>query len=443
VTDVPAVRYAKSGDTAVAYQVLGEGPDLVYVPAFPSHLEANWDYPPVARFLRRLASFCRLIVFDKRGTGLSDPVAGVPALEERMDDVRAVMDAVGSDRAALFGTYEGGPICVLFAASHPERTSGLALYASPAKFTQDAEYQWGWSPAAIQLYLAAAEEWGTDRGAELLAPALGEDAEYRRWFSRLLRMSASPRMALSLLRMNTDMDVRAVLPSVHVPTVVLHRRDDAFVDIGHSAYLAEHIDGARFVELAGADHWPWAGDADAVIGEVQELVTGARDAPDADRVLTTVLFTDIVSSTELAHTLGDRRWRDLLERHWDVARRELRRFRGREVKTTGDGVLATFDGPARAVRCAAAIRDASAGLGIELRAGAHTGECEILDGDLSGVAVHVGARIAASAGSGEVLVSSTVKDLTAGAGIEFEDRGPHALKGVEGQWRLFAVRGTP
>jgi class 3 adenylate cyclase len=435
-------RYARSGDTSVAYQVLGQGPvDLVYVPGFLSHLEWNWQYPPIARFLERLASFARLIVLDKRGTGLSDPVDGVPTLEERMDDVRAVMDAVDSDQAALFGVADGGPICLLFAATYPERTSALALYGSLAKFTQDQEYPWGWTPAGIQIYLSAGEsEWGTGLGAEHLAPSLADDEGYRRWFARLLRLSASPRMALALLRMNAEIDVRAVLPSVRVPTLVLHRQDDLFVASGHSAYLGENIPTARLIELPGADHWPWAGDADAVIGPLQELATGVRWAPEPDRVLATVLFTDIVASTERATALGDRRWRDVLEQHHALVRRELARFRGRELDTAGDGFLATFDGPARAIRCAQAVAAALRPLAIEIRAGIHTGECEVVGDRLAGIAVHVGARVAAQAGPGEVLVSRTVRDLVAGSGIDFDDRGSYTLKGVPGEQQLFAAR---
>jgi class 3 adenylate cyclase len=439
---VSDTRYARSGETSVAYQVLGSGPvDLVFVPGFLSHLEWNWQYPPIARFLERISSFARLIVLDKRGTGLSDPVEGVQTLEDRMDDVRAVMDAVGSERAALVGVAEGGPLCLLFAATYPERTSALCLYACLAKFTQDAEYPWGWTPAGIQIYLTAGEpEWGTGVGAEHLAPSLGEDEGYRTWFARLLRLSASPRMALALLRMNAEIDVRAVLPIVRTPTLVLHRSGDRFVAPGHSDYLAEHIPGARLVGLEGDDHWPWAGDADAVLAHIQEFVTGVRSVPEADRILTTVLFTDVVRSTELAAELGDRRWRDVLEAQRAVVRRELARYRGREIETVGDGFLASFDGPARAIRCAAVLTEAVRPLGLELRAGVHTGECEVLGERLAGIAVHVGARVAALADAGEVLVSRTVRDLVAGSGIELADRGVHALKGVPEEQQLYAVR---
>jgi class 3 adenylate cyclase len=437
----PDTCYARSGGVTIAYQAVGEGPvDLVYVPGFLSHVEWNWELPAYARFLRRLASFARLIVFDKRGTGLSDPVDGTPALEERIDDIRAVMDAAGSERAAIFGVFEGGPMALLFAATYPERTSALVLYASLAKFTQDADYPWGWSPAAIQLYLSASEDsWGSGAGADLLTPSLASDEAYREWFGRLARLAASPGRALALLRMNTEIDARGTLPLLRVPALVLHRTGDLFVDAGHSRYLAEHIPGARLVELPGADHWPWAGDAERLLGEVEEFVTGARGLPEPDRVLTTVLFTDIVGSTEQAAELGDRRWREILEDHYALVRKELARFRGREVQTIGDAFFATFDSPTRAIRCAAAARDAVRQLGIELRAGVHTGECEMIGDDLGGIHVHIGSRVAAAAAPGEVLVSGTVRDLVDGSGIRFADRGVFALKGIEGERRLFAA----
>jgi len=435
-------NYARSGDTSVAYQVLGHGPvDLVYVPGFLSHLEWNWQYPPVARFLERLSSFARMIVLDKRGTGLSDPVEAIHTLEERMDDVRAVMDAVGSERAALFGVADGGPLCLLFAATYPERTAAVALYASLAKFTQDAEYPWGWTPAGIEIYLAAEEpEWGTGVGAEHLAPSLAEDVAYRSWFARLLRLSASPRMAMALLRMNAEIDVRAILPTVRASTLVLHRTGDRFVAAGNGRTLADGIPGATFIELSGDDHWPWAGDADAVIGRVQEFITGVRFAPERGRVLTTLVFTDVVGSTDRAAALGDRRWRDVLAQHRELVRRELERYRGREVDAIGDGSLASFDGPARAIKYAESIVEAVRPIGIELRVGIHTGECEVVGERLAGIAVHLGARVAALAGPGEVLVSRPVRDLIAGSGIELEDRGVHALKGIPERQRLFSVR---
>jgi pimeloyl-ACP methyl ester carboxylesterase len=438
---IPETRYARAGEANVAYQVVGEGPDLLYVPGFVSHAEWSWEFPPFARFLRRLASFSRLILLDKRGTGLSDPVAGIPTPEERGDDILAVLGATGSERATLFGTFDGGSLSVLFAARHPERVQGLALYATPAKFTQSSDYAHGWSPAAIQFYLSASEDgWGSDAGAEVLAPSLAHDESYRRWYARLVRMAASPGMAVSLLQMNAQLDVRGALGEVGVPAVVLHRSGDALVDPGHSRYLAAHLPAARLVELDGADHWPWAGDADAVVAELQELVTGARGMPEPDRVLATLLFTDIVGSTELAARLGDRRWAELLEDHRALVRRELARFGGCELDTAGDGFFASFDGPTRAIGCAAAAGEAVRELGLELRAGVHTGECERVGEGLGGVHVHIGARVAAEAGPGEVVVSEVVCRLLDGSAITLEDRGVVDLTGVPTPQRLYVAR---
>jgi len=439
----PETRYAKSEDVHIAYQVVGDGPiDLVEVPGWLSHLEYSWEEPRVARFLLRLASFSRLIRFDKRGTGLSDRVSisELPTLEQRMDDVRAVMDAVGSERAALFGASEGGPMSILFGATYPERTTALVLYASYAWRGWSPEYPWGRTDEEQQAYVQATEEDYTglqDLGKRL--PSAVGDAHFQQWFSTWRRLSASPGAAAALARMNAQIDVRDILSTVRVPTLVLHRTGDRIVHVGNSRYLAERIPGARYVELPGDDHGLLMGDADAFLDQIEEFLTGRRHAVESERVLATVLFTDIVSSTEHLAALGDRRWRDLLEDHFRLARSELARHRGREVNTTGDGLLATFDGPARAIRCASAIRNAVRQLGIEIRAGLHTGEVEVLDQDLGGIAVHTGARVVAEAGPGEVLVSSTVKDLVAGSGIEFEDRGTHILKGVPGEWRLFVV----
>ena len=439
---MPDTKYAKSGDVHIAYQVIGDGPlELVFVPGFISHLDLWWEESsPAPSFLRRLGAFSRLILFDKRGTGLSDRVAdtALPTLEQRMDDVRAVMDAVGCERAALLGFSEGGPMCSLFAATYPERTRALVLYGSMARFMKDPDYPWGRSEEEVAGFLKAIEtRWGEGDVLDLVSPSLAGDERQRRFMGRLERLSASPGAAVALMRMNAEIDVRHVLPAIRVPTLVLHRRDEIMLNVGGSRYLAECIPGARYVELSGGDHTPWTGDADAVVGEIQEFLTGVRAAPDLDRVLATVLFTDIVGSTERAAQLGDRRWRDLLDRHHGLVRTELGRFRGREVDTAGDGFLATFDGPARAIRCACAINDAVKSLGINIRAGLHTGECELMGDDVGGIAVHIGARVAAAAGPGEVLVSSMVKDLVAGAGIRFVERGVHVLKGVPGEWRLF------
>ena len=435
----PETRYAKSGDVNIAYQVVGEGDrDLVLVPGWVSHLELDWEEPRHAHFLRRVASFSRLILFDKRGTGLSDRPGGLPDLETRMDDVRAVMDAAGSERAVVFGYSEGGPMSILFAATYPERTSALVLYGSYAK-RQDPDDDYPWAPTR-QERLAAAREvertWGEEADLGTMAPSA--DDEMVRWWRRRARASASPGAARDLILMNSQTDIRSVLPSIRVPTLVLHRTGDRDSRPEEGRYIADRVPRAVFIELDGSDHVPWI-DPDQVIDEVEEFLTGERRGPEPDRVLATVLFTDIVGSTEKASDVGDREWRSLLERHHDAVRRVLERFRGKEMGTAGDSFLATFDGPARAVRAAVAAIEALRPLDIEIRAGVHTGEVELVGDGVAGIAVHTGARVAAAAGPGEVLVSSTVKDLVAGSGLEFEERGEHELKGVPGTWRLYAV----
>ncbi len=436
----PETRYAQSGDVNIAYQVVGDGPiDLVFVPGFVSHLDLQWAEPRIARFLEKLASFSRLILFDKRGTGLSDPVAGPAPLEDRMDDVRAVMDAAGSERAALFGLSEGGPMSVLFAATYPERTRALVLCGTTPTGNLDPDDNPGgqrWVDL-FQSARAAAEHWGEGHTLGLLAPS-GDSERDRIGRAAFERSAASPQMAQTALDMVTEFDVRDLLPNVRVPTLVLHRAEE-FIPVECAHYMAEHIPGARLVVLPGMDHVPFYGDADGYAEEVEEFLTGARHAPPSDRILTTVMFTDIVASTERVAALGDARWRELLGRHDELMRAELERHRGREVKTMGDGFLATFDGPARGIRCARAIADKVRALDIELRAGLHTGECELIGEDLGGMAVNIGARIGAIAGANEVVVSSTVKDLVVGSGISFSDRGAQELKGVPGEWRLFAV----
>jgi pimeloyl-ACP methyl ester carboxylesterase len=436
----PETRYAKSGDVNIAYQVVGEGPlDLVLVPGFISHLELDWQGPGYAHMLERLASFSRLIRFDKRGTGLSDRPGGLPDLETRMDDVRAVMDSASSDRAALMGYSEGGPLSMLFAATYPERTTSLVLYGTYAKRRDpDDDYPWSATWEERQAYADAVErEWGTEADLGTMAPNAGA-AEVEWWRSRA-RAAASPGAAKALILMNSNIDVRAILETIHVPTLVIHRADDRDSRLEEGRYIAERIPGARFVELAGEDHSPWF-EPDEILDEVEEFLTGVRRGPDVRRVLATVLFTDIVGSTSRAVELGDQRWRSLLEQHHALVRRELQRFRGDEVDTAGDGFLATFDGPARAVRCAQAIQRGLRPLGLNITAGVHAGEIEVADGGgIAGVAVHIGARVAERAEAGEVLVSSTVKDIVAGSGIEFADRGVHELKGVPGEWRLYAV----
>ena len=434
----PETKYAKSGDVNIAYQVVGDGPlDLVFVPGWVSHLEHAWEEPSNARFLHRLASFSRLIMLDKRGTGLSDRVslAELPTLEQRMDDVRAVMDAVGSERAALMGMSEGGSMCALFAATYPERTTALVLYAANARHPAH-----DLTAEQLQPILDAFERsWGQGMAWPMWAPSRADDPQFKEWGARFERLGGSPGAAVSLFRMAAEIDIRHVLPAIRVPTLILHRTGDQALPVMDSRYMAEQIPGAKYVELPGMDHVWFVGDADAILNEVQEFLTGVRPAPEPDRVLATVLFTDIVGSTQRAAELGDRRWRDLLDSYYALSRRELGRFRGREIKTMGDGFLATFDGPARGIRCACAISDSVGQLGLAIRAGLHTGECEMMGDDVGGIAVHIGARVATEATAGEVLVSSTVKDLVAGSGLQFEDRGSHALKGVPEEWRLFAV----
>ena len=434
------IRYAKSDGVNIAYQVTGDGPlDLVLVPGWVSHLELDWEHRESARFLERLASFSRLIRFDKRGTGLSDRPAGLPDLETRMGDVRAVMDAVGSERAALFGYSEGGPMSILFAATYPERTAALVLYGAYAKRLRSDDYPW--APTWEERLAAAAQverEWGEDADLSMMAP--NADEALKRWWISRARAAASPGAARDLILMNSQLDVRDVLGSVQAPTLVLHRTGDRDASVAEGRYLAERIPGARFVELPGNDHVPWV-DVDQVVDEVEEFLTGVRPLPEPNRVLATILFTDLVGSTEKATALGDHAWAELLAAHHQTVRRELERFGGEEIDTAGDGFLALFDGPARAIRCALAIRERVHALGLEIRIGVHTGEIERVDHAARGVAVHIAARVAANAAGGDVLVSSTTRDLVAGSGLSFADRGEHELKGVEERKRLFAAVG--
>ncbi|MCI0437455.1 MAG: adenylate/guanylate cyclase domain-containing protein [Gemmatimonadetes bacterium] len=437
-------QYARSGDVHIAWQVVGRGPsDLVLVPGWVSNLDAFWEEPALARFLTRLASFSRLILFDKRGTGLSDRVgdAELPTLEERMDDVRAVMDAAGSQRATLFGYSEGGPMCILFAATHPDRSDALITYGSYAKRIWSPDYPWAPKPAVRQAWLESLEStWGSPVDLEAMAPSVAADPRFREWWAAFLRRSASPSAAVALGRMNTQIDVRHVLPAIRVPALIMHRRGDRDSSWEEGRYIAERIDGARFILLEGDDHLPWIGDAHRVLDEIERFVTGSSPAARADRILASVLFADIVDSTRQAAARGDRGWRELLEAYHDTARRAIEQHRGVLVKTTGDGVLATFDGPARAGRCACAIRDGARTLGLEVRAGVHTGEIErAADGDISGIAVHIASRVLDEAGPGEVWASSTVRDLVAGSGLVFAPRGAHTLRGVPGEWLLFRI----
>jgi pimeloyl-ACP methyl ester carboxylesterase len=441
--DAPTTRYARCGDVHVAYQVAGEGPlDLVFIQGWISHLELGWEHPRLRRFFERLASFARLILIDKRGTGMSDPVSvrELPTLEQRIDDIRVVMDAVGCERAALLGVSEGGPMNIVLAASQPARIHALVLLATFARIAWAPDHPSGIRSEVFEQTLARIDAgWGTGVLWSGLAPSLAADRGERQAWARYQRLAASPAAASALLRMSYETDVRAVLGAVSVPTLVLHSVGDRFIPAVQGRYLAEHIPGARYVELPGPDHFFAGADGDAATDEIEEFLTGVRPVADARRVLATVVVTDIVGSTEQAAALGDRRWRDLLEGYLTMARRQLGRFGGRELDNAGDGLLAAFDGPARAVRCAAAIRDGARGLGLQIRAGVHAGECEVLGAKLAGIAVHTGARVAAAAAADEVLVSGTVKDLVAGSGLVFEDRGVRALKGVPGEWRIFAV----
>jgi pimeloyl-ACP methyl ester carboxylesterase len=443
----PETRYARSGDVSIAYQVHGDGPfDLVWVPGSISNIELLRDDPERAPFFARVASFCRLILFDKRGTGASDQVAGIADLETRMDDVRAVMDAAGSERAAVVGVSEGGPMSILFAATYPERTAALVVYGSMPRFVWAPDFPLG---QPLEEYMREAEEWsrewGTFEGAAATIRSQNldvTDEEVSRRASRE-RLSATPGAVLALERMNAEIDVRHVLPTIRVPTLILHRVED-HLPIEVARWTASQIPGARLVELPGGPHFPFLGDSEALVREIEAFVTGVYrgggwEAPEPDRVLATILFTDIVGSTAKAVELGDRRWRELVEQHHALVRGQLARFRGRELDTAGDGFFASFDGPARGIRCARAIADGVHELGIDVRAGLHTGECEVIEGKVGGIAVHIGARVAAQAEPGEVLVSSTVRDLVAGSGLEFVERGQTELKGVPGEWRLYAV----
>jgi class 3 adenylate cyclase len=441
----PETRYAKSGDLHIAYQVIGEGPpDIALVDQWFSHVDGQWEVPPMARLLERLASFSRLLLFDERGVGLSDPVSieALPSIQEWMDDLRAAMDAAGFERATLVANLAGGFMASVFAATYPDRTAALALVDCFARLVAaPPDYPTGAPPDEEDRYTARMEtDWGRGFLLDLFAPSMAGDAPLRDQWARYERTAASPGSVRAMLRVIYGTDIRDILPSIRVPTLVIGR--GGAERIGHSRYLAAHIPDAKYVELPGEDNLIWAGDQDALVSEIQEFVTGARPAPEPDRVLATVLFTDIVGSTQEAARLGDRRWKELLQLHNAVVRRELDRFNGREVHTAGDGFLATFDGPARAIRSAVSISEAVRPLGIEVRAGLHTGEIELLEDDIGGIAVHIGSRVSALAGPREVLVSSTVKDLVAGSGIEFEQRGVHELKGVPGQWNVFAVTST-
>ena len=442
MTAIPTTKYTRGGDAHIAYQVVGEGPhDLVLVPGWVSHIEHVWEEPAVSHFLRRLASFSRLILLDRRGTGLSDRVTVLPTLEQRMDDIRAVMDAAGSEQAALFGISESGPMCLMFAATYPARTRALVLLNTFARMLRAPDYPIGLPDEVLEKFLKLIEEtWGTGTiSADILNPSVAHDERFRQSWARIERFAVSPGGMKALMRMLHETDARHALSAIRVPTLIVHREGDQIARVEGGRYIAEHIHGAKYVQLPGNDHFAWVGNTDAILDEVQEFLTGVRRGPEPDRILATVMFTDIVGATDRAVELGDRRWRDLLEGHYAAVREQLARFRGREIDTAGDGFLATFDGPARGVQCACAVVRDARRLGLDTRAGLHTGECQVMGDKLSGIAVHTGARVASLAGAGEVYVSDTVKDLVAGSGIKFEDRGAHVLKGVPGERRLYAV----
>lgn len=437
----PRTQYAKSGEVSIAYQVLGNGPvDLVYMQGWLSHIEFAWENPDYARFLMRLSSFARLIRLDRRGMGLSDRDVGSSTLEERVDDIRAVMDAAGSERAAILAVSEGGYMATMFAATHPERTSSLILYGSFAKGCSAPDYPWAPTLEEREAEADALRaSWSEPFNLEDAAPSAAHDGACREWFGAYLRSAASPGAARSLNRLIAEMDVRSVLSTIRVPTLVLHRTGDRWAKVAEGRYLAEHIPGARFVELPGDDHIPWWGEQDRLIGEIQEFVTGVRTGAPTERVLLTVLVTDIVGSTERAVALGDRKWKDLLQAHDAAVRRQLRNFEGQEINTTGDGFILSFMGPTRAIQCAQAIIRELQHLGIGVRAGMHTGECERRGKDLSGLAVHIASRIVGKSSPQHILVSSTVKDLVVGSGIKFSSEGTHSMKGVPGDWPLYGV----
>ena len=432
-------RYAKSGEVHVAYQVFGEGPDLVVAPGFVSHFENYWDEPHFARSLNKASGFFRVVLFDKRGTGLSDRVAHLPHMDERMDDLRAVMDAVGIERANLFGISEGGSLAALFAASHPERTQSLVLYGSFARFRHWIATDQAWD--ALLKYMD--EAWGSGKSLPAFAPSKANDSAIQEWWGKFERLGASPSAAIALMTMNREIDISGILHSIRVPTLVLHRTEDTLVSVEGGRELAAGIPGARLVEFPGTDHLFFLDDDanDKVLAEIEEFLTGARSAPAVDRVLATVVFEDIVDSTKRAQATGDQGWRDLLNAHDKTVRRELSRFRGREVKSLGDGFLATFDGPARAIHCASAIRASLRGFDVSVRIGLHTGEVELLENDVRGIAVHIASRVAQLGDADDVLVSRTVKDLVAGSGIKFEDFGMHTLKGIPEAWQVFRALG--
>jgi class 3 adenylate cyclase len=437
----PKIKFAQAGSLKIAYQVFGGGPvDLLIVPGWVSNLDTFWEEPSVVRFFERLGSFARIMLFDKRGTGLSDRITQTPTLEERMEDVRAVLDAVGSEQAALLGYSEGGPMCALFSVTYPSRTAALIMIGSYSTSRDSEDYPYGRTPEEwLKINNEVEENWGSPVGLEVRAPSISDDARFRSWWAKFLRTGASPSTALALNRMNAEIDIRDILPSIRVPTLLLHATGDRAINVEASRYMAKRIPGAKLVEIDSEDHLPFTEPAKVILDEIEEFLTGHKGSVIIDSVVSTVMFTDIVGSTELALELGDGRWRDLLETHHATVRHELDVHRGREIKTTGDGFHAMFDGPARAIRCALSIRDAVVPLGLSVRVGLHTGELTLSGDDIEGIAVHIAARVVDLAYAGQVLVSQTVKDLVAGSEIKFVDQGLYSLKGMEDEWRLYSV----
>ncbi len=438
---IPETQYVRTAGVSVAYQVIGEGPvDLVLVPGFLSNIEVFWEQPRVARFLHKLASFSRLIIFDKRGTGLSDRVTDAATLEERMDDMRAVLDKIGSERAALLGYSEGGSMCALFAATYPERTAALIMVGSFARRTFRDDYPF--APTDQEMRKAIDDmlaHWGEPVGLDVRAPSVAQDPAVRQWFARFLRMGASPAAAGALAIANLEIDIRHLLPSIRTPTLILHADRERLISLDAGKFLAANIPGARFAEIRSTDHLPFFDGAEEVLGQIQTFLTGTTPLPEFDSRVCTIMFTDIVGSTDRAVEIGDRRYQDLLEAHHARVRSELQLYRGQEINTTGDGFVASFDGPARAIQCGLAITNAVKEIGLNVRVGLHTGECEIRAGELSGIALNIAARVAALAAPARVLVSQTVRDLVAGSGLKFADGGVHTLKGLPDEWRLFEV----
>jgi class 3 adenylate cyclase/pimeloyl-ACP methyl ester carboxylesterase len=436
-------RYARNGDAHIGFTTLGDGPhDLASIGIALSHLEMSHEFPPYQRVFERIAAFCRLIDYDRRGSGISDRTVGAVPIEVEVEDLLAVLDAANSERPYLFGWGVGGSLALVFAAVHPDRCAGVIAYSTPARFMRSPDYSYGWDERTLERFLELIEtdKLGGPEAMAVIAPSAVDDPDYIDYSGRIIRSATTPRQARDCFETYTRIDIRDLLSTVQVPVLVLHRRDDALFQIDQSRDLTKRIPGAQFVELPGGDWFPWVGDVDPLLAEIQAFVTGSRPVVEADRQLATVLFTDVVKSTDTVASIGDRRWREVLDRHDDIVNRVVEQHGGRRIKSTGDGVLATFNGPARAITAALAIRDALAKIGVSIRSGLHTGEIEIRGDDVAGIAVHIGARVSHLAQAGEVLVSRTLPDLVAGSGLEFEDRGEHALKGVPGLWRLFAVR---